>query len=87
MNTVSQPPPFPVALERTLRLSRYVARVAHARPAVIEGLEKRGAQPVSRDEMAAALAGDPDGLAARLRQLRETVMVSLASRSLARPTG
>jgi len=82
LNAVSQPLPFAAALARTLRLSRYAARVAHARPAVIEALERRAARALTRAEMAAALAGDPEGLAARLRRLRETVMVGLAHRDL-----
>jgi glutamate-ammonia-ligase adenylyltransferase len=73
---------FRADLERTLRLSRFAERVAHARPAVIEALEVRDAAPVSRAEMLAALEGAPEGLGSRLRQLRERVMVTLAHRDL-----
>ncbi len=73
---------FRAAFDRTLRLSRYVARVAQARPAVVDELEARHARAFTREEMRAALAGDPAGLAARLRRLRERVMVSLAHRDL-----
>ncbi|HZZ94380.1 MAG TPA: bifunctional [glutamate--ammonia ligase]-adenylyl-L-tyrosine phosphorylase/[glutamate--ammonia-ligase] adenylyltransferase [Usitatibacter sp.] len=82
MKAASNPPPFPAALDRTLRLSRYAARVAHARPGVIEAIEGRDARPFSRAEMAAMLQGEPQGLGSRLRRLRETVMVSLAHRDL-----
>src|SRR5690348_2641381 len=75
-------PSFRAAFDRTLRLSRYVARVAAARPAVVDELEARSARPWTRDEMRAALAGEPAGLAARLRRLRERVMVALAHRDL-----
>ena len=74
--------PFRPAFERTRRLSRYVDRVASARPAVVEELERRDARAFTRDEMRESLAGDPDTLATRLRQLRERVMVSLAHRDL-----
>ncbi len=78
-------PPFPAAFERTQRLSHYVRRVATARPAVVEELERRGAAAFTRDEMRTALAGpdeaQPD-LGARLRALRDTVMVTLAHRDL-----
>lgn len=75
-------PSFRAAFDRTLRLSRYVARAAAARPALVEELEARSARPWTRDEMRAALAGEPAGLGARLRQLRERVMVALAHRDL-----
>jgi [glutamine synthetase] adenylyltransferase / [glutamine synthetase]-adenylyl-L-tyrosine phosphorylase len=68
------------ALERTLRLSRYVARVAHARPEVVKELEARGGRPFTREEMRAFLAEDPGEMATRLRRLRERVMVTLAHR-------
>ena len=54
-------PSFRAAFDRTLRLSRYVARVAAARPAVVDELEARSARPWTRDEMRAALAGEPAG--------------------------
>src|SRR5512140_3790903 len=76
------PPDFRAAFERTLRLSRYVARVTAARPALVDELAVRAARPWSRDEMRAALAGEPAELAARLRRLRERVMVALAHRDL-----
>ena len=73
---------FRVAFARTLRLSRFVARAASARPAVVDAIEQRDARAYSRDEMRDLLVGDPEGLGARLRQLRERVMVSLAHRDL-----
>jgi glutamate-ammonia-ligase adenylyltransferase len=75
-------PDFRAAFERTLRLSRYVARVSSARPALVEELASRAGRPWTREEMRAALAGEPEALGARLRKLRETVMVSLAHRDL-----
>jgi [glutamine synthetase] adenylyltransferase / [glutamine synthetase]-adenylyl-L-tyrosine phosphorylase len=75
-------PDFRAAFERTLRLSRYVARVSSARPALVEELSARAARPWSRDEMRAALAGEPGSLGARLRGLRERVLVALAHRDL-----
>src|SRR4051812_8558536 len=68
---------FQAALDRTLRLSQYVARVARARPAVIEELARREAAPFKREEMRDALA-DPAGgpMASRLRELRARVMVT-----------
>ncbi|MGZ5649841.1 MAG: hypothetical protein ACXWG8_05870, partial [Usitatibacter sp.] len=66
------PPSFRAAIDRTLRLSHYVARVASARPQVVEELERRGAQPFDRAAMRAELApGDPahgENLAPRLRR-------------------
>src|SRR5947199_10425652 len=76
------PAAFSAAFERTMRMSRYVARVASARAERVAELEARAAQPYSRDEMRALLAGDDASLGARLRQLRERVMVSLAHRDL-----
>ena len=73
---------FRAAFERTQRLSRYAQRVAAARPAVVDELEARADRPWQRAEMRAALAGDPEGLAARLRSLRERVMLALAHRDL-----
>src|SRR5258708_26923465 len=70
------------AFERPLRLSRYVARVATARPAVVDELERRDARPFTREEMRAALAAQGESGATRLRRLRERVMVSLAHRDL-----
>jgi [glutamine synthetase] adenylyltransferase / [glutamine synthetase]-adenylyl-L-tyrosine phosphorylase len=75
---------FRAAFDRTLRLSRYVQRVAHARPEVATELEARGARAFTREEMRAFLAGDPEEMAARLRHLRERVMVTLAHRDLNR---
>ncbi len=71
-----------MGFERTCRLSRYVSRVANARPAVVEDLERRNAAPFTREEMREALAGEPEGLSRRLRALRERVMVTLAHRDL-----
>jgi [glutamine synthetase] adenylyltransferase / [glutamine synthetase]-adenylyl-L-tyrosine phosphorylase len=76
------PQSFRSAFDRTLRLSRYVDRVAAARPALVEELERRGARAFERGEMREFLAGDPAALGARLRQLRERVMVTLAHRDL-----
>ena len=76
------PQSFPSAFERTLRLSRYVARVAAARPAVVEELERRDARAFTRDEMREFLGGAPEAMGTRLRQLRERLMVSLAHRDL-----
>jgi [glutamine synthetase] adenylyltransferase / [glutamine synthetase]-adenylyl-L-tyrosine phosphorylase len=70
------------AFERTLRLSRYVARVANARPAVLEDLRRREARPFERSEMRSALADASEPVATRLRRLRERVMVTLAHRDL-----
>jgi len=70
------------SFERTFRLSRYAARVASARPDVVAEIERRGARPYSREEMRAALEGDPAELGLRLPRLRERVMVSLAHRDL-----
>ena len=72
---------FGPALERTLRLSQYVARVAHARPGIVAELEARAARPFTGDEMRDAL-GEGADLAARLRHLRARVMVTLAYRDL-----
>ncbi len=73
---------FRAAFARTLRLSRYVARVACARPAVVDALEARDARAFTREEMRGFLAGEPEALGSRLRALREQVMVSLAHRDL-----
>lgn len=70
------------SLDRTLNLSRYAARVAQARPIVIGEIERREARPYSREEMRAALEGDPGELGLRLPRLRERVMVLLAHRDL-----
>ncbi|HET7401092.1 MAG TPA: bifunctional [glutamate--ammonia ligase]-adenylyl-L-tyrosine phosphorylase/[glutamate--ammonia-ligase] adenylyltransferase, partial [Usitatibacter sp.] len=75
------PSGFNSAFERTLRLSQYVARVAHARPEVVAELEARAARAFSAGEMRAALADGAD-LASRLRHLRARVMVTLAHRDL-----
>ena len=73
---------FRPAFERTLRLSRYVARAAAARPALAAELEAREARAFTREEMRGFLTGAPEALGTRLRQLRERVMVSLAHRDL-----
>jgi [glutamine synthetase] adenylyltransferase / [glutamine synthetase]-adenylyl-L-tyrosine phosphorylase len=75
---------FRAAFDRTLRLSRYVQRVVHARPEVATELEARGARAFTREEMRAFLAGDAEEMATRLRRLRERVMVTLAHRDLNR---
>ena len=70
-------------LERTLRLSRFAARVAHARPDVVHDMEQRGAGPFGRQEMRAALEGaSAEEIGSRLRRLRERVMFTLAHRDL-----
>jgi glutamate-ammonia-ligase adenylyltransferase len=71
-----------MGLDRTLKLSQYVSRVANARPEVLVDLERRAGRPFAREEMRAALAGDAETLAPRLRRLRERVMVTLAHRDL-----
>ncbi|HET9653283.1 MAG TPA: bifunctional glutamine synthetase adenylyltransferase/deadenyltransferase, partial [Usitatibacter sp.] len=89
------PADFQAAFQRTLRLSQYVARIAHARPEVVAELERRGARAFTRDEMRADLTpgthpGDAPRepgealppMAARLRSLRARVMVTLAHRDL-----
>ena len=76
------PQPFRPAFDRTLRLSQYVARVASARPEVVDELARRDARPYERAEMRASLDGDANSLATRLRRLRERVMVALAHRDL-----
>jgi glutamate-ammonia-ligase adenylyltransferase len=48
----------------------------------VEDLERREARAFSRAEMRASLQGDAGGLAARLRELRARVMVTLAHRDL-----
>src|SRR5688500_6666112 len=73
--------PFSSAFDRTRALSQFVSRVAAATPAVIEELEARQARAYSREEMRAALA-QGEGVEARLRRLRERVMVTLAHRDL-----
>ncbi|HUJ01271.1 MAG TPA: bifunctional [glutamate--ammonia ligase]-adenylyl-L-tyrosine phosphorylase/[glutamate--ammonia-ligase] adenylyltransferase [Usitatibacter sp.] len=78
----SPAPSFRAAFDRTLRLSRYVARVTAARPALAEELEARSARAWPRIEMREALAGESSGLARGLRKLRERVMVCLAHRDL-----
>ena len=70
-----------MAFEKTCRLSPYVRRVATARPEVVEELQARGAAPFTREEMRAAVAPG-EALGARLRALRERVMVTLAHRDL-----
>jgi glutamate-ammonia-ligase adenylyltransferase len=82
LTAVSPPAPLAAALERTLRLSRFAQRVAHARPEAVAELERRGAAAYTREEMRAALAGEPEALATRLRRLRERVMLCLAHRDL-----
>ena len=79
--TLPPAPAFRAAFDRTRKLSHYVARVAAARPAVAEELEKRGAAPWTREAMRAELAGGSD-LDRRLRSVRERVMVTLAHRDL-----
>src|SRR5258706_1540179 len=77
---------FRAAFDRTLRLSRFAARTAHARPALVDELETRGAARISRAEMLAALESpstESEGFpaeqtAARLRPLRERTMLTLA---------
>jgi glutamate-ammonia-ligase adenylyltransferase len=82
LNPVPAPASFAAELDRTLRLSRHVERVAHARPEVIAELERDAVRPFTREQMQAALAGDAQSLATRLRRLRQRVMVRLAHRDL-----
>src|SRR5213596_1447989 len=72
---------FRDAFDRTVRLSHYVARVAHARPAVVDELEARRARPWQREEMR-ALLGPGEDLGSRLRSLRERVLLCIAHRDL-----
>jgi glutamate-ammonia-ligase adenylyltransferase len=74
-------PSFRAAFDRTLRLSRYVARVTGAHPALVAELEARATRPWSREEMREALAQGPEP-GPRLRRLRTRVMVALAHRDL-----
>ena len=78
------PQPFRSALERTVRLSQYAARVLNARPGLAADLEEHAERGFARDEMRAALAGGAADalLSTRLRRLRERVMVTLAHRDL-----
>ena len=73
--------PFSAAFDRTRALSQFVARVAAAKPAVIEELEARAARAYTREEMRASLAPG-EALGSALRGLRERVMVTLAHRDL-----
>ena len=82
MTDRSPPESFPAALDRTLRLSRFCARLAHARPDLVSGLEASAAAPVTRAQMQAEAAGDDEGLGRRLRELRQRVMFTLAHRDL-----
>jgi [glutamine synthetase] adenylyltransferase / [glutamine synthetase]-adenylyl-L-tyrosine phosphorylase len=79
------PADFNSAFERTLRLSPFVARTVHARPGLVDELERHAGQPFTREDMRAALADGPDAAAmgSRLRSLRARVMVRLAHRDLA----
>jgi len=66
-----------------LRLSRYAARVAQARPEVVHDLEQRGAAAFSRQEMQATLEGaTAEDIPVRLRKLRERVFFTVAHRDL-----
>ena len=77
----ASPSGFARAFDRTRRLSPFVRRVAASRPGVAAELEARAARPWTREEIASRLAPG-EGLATRLRQVRERVMVSLAHRDL-----
>jgi len=72
---------FAAAFDRTLRLSRFAARIAHAHPEFAAELEASGAAPVSRAQMHAAL-GEADGLGGKLRRLRSRTLFTLAHRDL-----
>src|SRR5205809_2723366 len=65
-------------IDRTLRLSRFAARAASARPGLVDELVERGAAPIARAEMEAALAGPEAEIARRTRRLRERVLFTLA---------
>ena len=69
-------------LDRTLRLSRFAARVAQARPALADEIAERAAAPFRRQEMEAALAGGDAETGVRLRRLRQRVMLALMHRDL-----
>src|SRR5687767_1877723 len=69
-------------LDRTLRLSRFAARVVQARPALADEIAERACAPFRRHEMEAALAGAPEETGPRLRRLRQRVMLTLAHRDL-----
>ena len=87
MNDRISPESFPAAFERTLRLSPFARRIAAARPALVQDLQDRGAGPLARSDLDAAVAavpeGDPAALAAALRELRARVMLTLIHRDLA----
>ena len=72
---------FAAAFDRTLRLSRFAARTAHAHPEFAAELESRGAEPVARAQMHAALGEDGD-LAVKVRRLRSRTLLTLAHRDL-----
>ena len=82
MTSGPAPRAFEAALERTLRLSRYVQRELTAHPALAEELRAHANQPFSPAQMHAALQGPPEETARRLRDLRRRVMVRLAHRDL-----
>ncbi len=73
---------FGAAFERTLRLSRYVARATDARPELVGELEREALHPFPRAAMRELLAAGRSELAMRLRVLRQRVMVRLAHRDL-----
>ena len=73
---------FDSALERTLHLSQYAARLINARPELAADLRAHAGHGFAREEMAAALAAADAPLAQRLRRLRRRVMLALAHRDL-----
>ncbi len=77
-----EPQAFEAAFARTLRFSRYVERLVHARPGLADELRAEGHQPFSRAAMLAALEGAPEETGSRLRGLRARVMARLAHRDL-----
>ncbi len=87
MTDRTSPESFPAAFERTLRLSPFARRLVSARPALAAGLAARGAAPLARADLQAAVdavpAGDPAALAQALRELRARVMLTLVHRDLA----
>ncbi|QJR15735.1 bifunctional [glutamate--ammonia ligase]-adenylyl-L-tyrosine phosphorylase/[glutamate--ammonia-ligase] adenylyltransferase [Usitatibacter palustris] len=73
--------PFSAALEKTLRLSPFCARLLAARPALRDELESTSGRPFGREEMRSRIQ-EGDSLADSLRDLRAAVLLRLAHRDL-----
>ena len=75
---------FAEQLERTLAASRFAERALAAAPQLARSLEQQAAQPFTRADMRAALAGqeEPDALASALRRLRLEVMLRTIHRDI-----